>query len=654
MRLSIRLLMVTGFLLVPVIFVAAVTYLVQNTISLAGGVQDAAETMQTNSRLSAEVSAVMLRQYFLSQHYHLHQRQEDKEEFIELSFAVYEKFHQLEESSTGVRELQEINELKTEHFRFENLAMRLFAARDLGREEEALGTLVELNSRVESIGESLRALNEVGISRSADIASDLQGSLVGYGLVSGGIIFGAAVISVLFLFAVRRTVLTPTRELIRATERVTEGRFDTAVELKVRNELGTLARSFNLMVARLRVNRSEISEKAAALERLNSEITALNATLEQKVEERTRALAESKSFLQRIIYGSPVSIAIFDREGVCSDCNEAFLRLVGAGDKDAVVGGARLSSSPSLSDEALGIAFRGALAGESRRTNPVRHEPPGGVRWFVHNFFPTFDLEGSLHGVILFSEDVTEQKLARDRVQAKNKELESFVYTVSHDLKSPLFSVSGMVQILESEMGDAPNPALRKLMGRIVANLGHMEQMINDLLELSRVGIAGADFEPLDLGSLVRTIVLEERARCGSEGVEVEVEELPELVADERQIEQLFGNLIGNAFKYRDQSRPLVVKIFWVDEGDSYHFTVADNGVGLDPAIRDQIFDVFFRVASADVEGTGVGLAIAKKVVENHGGRMWVASEPVKGAAFHFTLLKSPDRGGEPGAAEAE
>ncbi len=653
MRLSIRLLMVTGFFLVLVIFVAAGTYIVQHTISLAGGVQDAAETMQISSRLSTEISALMFRQYFLSQHYHFHQRQEDKEEFVELSFAVYEKFYQLEESSAGVQELQEINELKAEHFQFENLSMRLFAARDLGREEEALETLVELNSRVESMAESLRSLDEVGISRSSDVTSELQDSLISFGLVSCGIIFGVAVISVLFLFTVQRTVLTPTRELIRATERVTEGHFDTVVELKVHNELGTLARSFNLMVARLRVNRSEITEKTAALERLNREITTLNMTLEQKVEERTKALAESERFLQRIIYGSPVSIAIFDREGVCSDCNEAFLRLVGASDKDAVVGSTRLSSSSSLSDEALEIAFRGALAGESRRTDPVRHAPPGGEHWFVHNFFPTFDLEGKLHGIILFSEDVTEQKLARDRVLAKNKELESFVYTVSHDLKSPLFSVSGMVQILEREVGDAPNPTLRKLIGRIVANLGHMEQMINDLLELSRVGIAGAEFAPLDLGLLVRTVVLEERARCGPEGAEVEIEEMPELVADERQIEQLFSNLIGNAFKYRDQSRPLAVKISCIDDDDGYHFSVEDNGVGLDPAIRDQIFDVFFRIAPADVEGTGVGLAIAKKVVENHGGRIWVDSEPGKGAAFHFTLLKSPDRGGDPEAAEA-
>lgn len=360
------------------------------------------------------------------------------------------------------------------------------------------------------------------------------------------------------------------------------------------------------------------------------------------VKERTAALEESENHLQKIFYGSPIGIAIFDTEGICLDCNESFLRLVGKKDRKQGGGNVSVGNNPALSDEMFILPFKRALDGENVKTDPIMHKSESETHWLVHSFVANISLHGEVNSIICFSEDVTDQITAHDFVQAKNKELESFVYTVSHDLKSPIFSISGLVEILEADLGSSASESVRFLLDRIQKNLKNMERMISDLQELSKVGISKAKFGVVDPSIIVQTVVLEERVRCEVEGSEVSTSDFPEIYADESQITQLFRNLISNAFKYRHKDRILRIDISYRERQDCHYFIVKDNGIGIQPGIRKNVFDPFYRIAPDEIEGTGVGLAIVKKIVENHSGRIWVESEPGKSTEFHFTLSKKP------------
>jgi PAS domain S-box-containing protein len=640
LKLPIKVTLLTGSFLLLVVLCAILAFTFQRVVTLSNEAKTAIREVQETSTLASKISSILLRQFNLCYGYYLLSSPDAGRRFVKLSFMLSENYLQLEMTSRSLHDLQKVHELKRGHYNFENIAMQLFVAKDSGRQEEAAQALSEMDRQLDSLATGLSALGDLSVVRSTEILEELQSSLLDYAWVMGVIVVLTMLGVVGNVILIRHTVLKPTRRLIEGTERVASGDLDFEPSLKIKNELGDLARSFDVMLERLRGNRDEILHKTEALEALNKEIVALNESLEHKVEERTKALKESEIYLERIIYGAPVGIAIFDKRGICRDCNDAFLRLIGTRDRDSVIGSAQVGKTPALSDRELVIAFRGALKGENRRTDSIGHEVGNNHRWYVHNLSPTIDSEGEVINIILFSEDVTEQKLSRDALHAKNKELESFVYTVSHDLKSPLFSVSGLVRMLESELGKSKTAAHQQYMGRIVSNLNNMEQMINDLLELSRLGAPVADFQKIKLNELVRAAWLGEKVRYEEKDAEVEVAVMPEIYADERRISQLFSNILSNAFKYKHPARKLRINIGYVDEPDYHHFIIEDNGIGIDQKISGKIFDVFFRGNADNVDGTGVGLSIAKKIVENHGGRIWAESEPGVGSKFHFTLAK--------------
>jgi PAS domain S-box-containing protein len=641
MKSYLRIALVTSVTILLLVLATLFAFTVQQTWTLSNRLRTSLASMETTGRLCAEITSNLLRQYSLAKHYFEFGAPNDKQEFLELSFKIYRKYYALEKSSVETQELQQISGVKGEQFHFENLAMRVFVAAETGHQDEAADLMLQLDTQANFLGERLKVLNDIAGRRILEAGVSLDRALGDFSLAIGAILFSTIIGTILFLLLARRNVLKPTSELIRGTREVAAGNLDLVIDVKVRNELGMLAESFNEMVRRLNASREETRLKAEELERLNREITALNETLEQNVEERTAALRESEAFLQQLIYKSPVGIAIFDHKGICTDCNEAFLRLLGEEERNSVLGASFLGKSGKLTGRDMYIAFSGALRGEGRRTEPIHHEVYGKTRWYVHNFFPISGTSGEPDKVILFSDDVTEEKLARDRIHAKNIELEGFVYTVSHDLKSPLFSLIGLLRLLESKYQGSRDEDLSLLMGRIVGNLNKMEQMITDLLELSRVGIRKADFRELDFNQIVSGILLEEKVRSGGEGVEFDVARLPKMTADEAQITSLFQNLINNAFKYRDPDRTLKVGIGCEEHDGFILFTVEDNGIGIDDDLTGKIFDVFFSTAGGGIEGSGVGLAIAKKIVEVHGGRIWVESKKGRGSSFRFTIARN-------------
>jgi PAS domain S-box-containing protein len=219
-----------------------------------------------------------------------------------------------------------------------------------------------------------------------------------------------------------------------------------------------------------------------------------------------------------------------------------------------------------------------------------------------------------------------------------NEELERFAYIASHDLQEPLRMVASYTQLLARRYRGKLDADADEFIGYAVSGANRMQQLIRDLLEYSRVGTRGAAFEPVDCDDLLATVIDDLGAAIAESGATIAVGDLPTVSADRSQLRQIFQNLIENALKYRSAAPP-VVRIDARRERDDWHVVVRDNGIGIGPEYAERIFVIFQRLhTQAEYPGTGIGLAICKKIVERHGGRIWVESVVGEGATFHFTL----------------
>lgn len=217
-----------------------------------------------------------------------------------------------------------------------------------------------------------------------------------------------------------------------------------------------------------------------------------------------------------------------------------------------------------------------------------------------------------------------------------NAELEQFAYVASHDLQEPLRMITSFTQLLESRNRDKLDKDAGEFIEFIVDGTTRMQTMIENLLAYSRVGSRGKSFEPTDCEAVLKEALSNLKVAIEKNDAEITSDTLPVVMADSMQMVQLLQNLIGNAIKYRKEEQPRV-HISALQENDEWIFSIKDNGTGIAPEYFEQIFVIFQRLHSGQ-KGTGIGLAICKKIVERHGGRIWVESEVGKGSTFYFTI----------------
>ncbi len=223
-------------------------------------------------------------------------------------------------------------------------------------------------------------------------------------------------------------------------------------------------------------------------------------------------------------------------------------------------------------------------------------------------------------------------------LERSNAELEQFAYVASHDLKEPLRMVRSYVELLAQRYQDRLDSDANEFIQFAVDGARRMEELISDLLMYSRVGMRGQGFRPTSCGAVLDDVLRNLAASIKESGAEVTHDPLPTVMADPTQLLQLFQNLIGNAIKFR-RDEPPRVHVAVEPDGGLYRFSVRDNGVGIEPQSAARIFMIFQRLHARDAyPGTGIGLAICKRIVERHGGRIWVESTPDEGSTFLFTL----------------
>ncbi len=240
-------------------------------------------------------------------------------------------------------------------------------------------------------------------------------------------------------------------------------------------------------------------------------------------------------------------------------------------------------------------------------------------------------------------EELVEQRTAElkkmaDELTRSNKDLKEFAYVVSHDLKEPLQVIKGFLMLFKKRYKDKLDEKANEIIRFTVDGAKRMQELIKDLLEYSQVGTKGKEFKPADCSLILNKAISNLKVSIEESGAVVTHDTLPTVTADAIQLSSMFQNLIGNAIKFHGSEAPMV-HISTERKGDEWLFSVRDNGIGIDPKFADRIFAVFQRLHSSDeYPGTGIGLAICKKIVEHHGGRIWVESEPGKGATFYFTI----------------
>jgi PAS domain S-box-containing protein len=224
-----------------------------------------------------------------------------------------------------------------------------------------------------------------------------------------------------------------------------------------------------------------------------------------------------------------------------------------------------------------------------------------------------------------------------------NEELQQFAYVASHDLQEPLRMISSYTQLLGRRYGDRLDGDAKEFMAFIVDGAARMKQLIEDLLAYSRVGTRGREFQSVDSGAALAKALANLRGAQEASGARITHDAMPRVHADGAQLTQLFQNLIGNAMKFHGPEAPHI-HVGAQTHDQVWVFTVKDNGIGLDPQYADRIFMMFQRLHNKEeYAGTGIGLAICKKIVERHGGRIWVESQPGAGATFGFTLARNPE-----------
>jgi len=229
------------------------------------------------------------------------------------------------------------------------------------------------------------------------------------------------------------------------------------------------------------------------------------------------------------------------------------------------------------------------------------------------------------------------RKIAADLARS-NQELERFAYVASHDLQEPLRMVSNFVQLLARRYQGRLDADADDFIRFVVDGVKRMKNLIDGLLEYSRAGREGEQLVPTDCGEALNQALENLRVTIQESNASITRDPLPTVLSESVQLTELFQNLIGNAMKFHNHQCPRV-HIGVQCHGGEWIFSVRDNGIGIDPKYTERIFDVFQRLHSAHkYPGTGIGLAICKKIVQRHGGRIWVESQPGQGATFYFTI----------------
>ena len=430
----------------------------------------------------------------------------------------------------------------------------------------------------------------------------------------------------------------------------------------------------------------------AERKRAEEEVRRLNEELENRVVERTtelgtanseliveiqerkkaeEALNSARDQLLAIIEFLPDATFVIDQKNKVIAWNQAMEEMTGISEQDMLGKGDYAYSVPFYGEprpilidlidkpnETIDSKYR-QLVRTEKAINAESYAPSlfsgkGAYVWGTASLL--YDSEGQLVGAIESIRDITERKLAEEAIrkardelelrvnertaelQSKNSEMERFVYTVSHDLRSPLVTIQGFNGFLKGDIEKGDNEKVKVDLRLIEQAVTKMDKLLNETLQLSRIGRVANPPEDVSFEEIVQEALLQTSQRIKSVGMDVLVaNNLPVVHVDRMRIVEAMVNLIENSIKYRDEQQHPRMDIGYRTEAEETVFFVRDSGMGIDPSQHEKVFELFYKVNKKS-EGTGAGLAIVKRIIEVHGGRIWIESELGKGTTVCFTL----------------
>jgi PAS domain S-box-containing protein len=356
------------------------------------------------------------------------------------------------------------------------------------------------------------------------------------------------------------------------------------------------------------------------------------------------ALLESEFKYKQIVELAEEGIWVIDSNSLTTYVNHAMARMLGYTELEMF--------GRSLFDFMEEPEKQQALDNVERRKQGIAetHEfkfktKDGKDIWTYLSTSPVFDDLGNMLSCCALVYNITDRKAAEQQMlqltedlKRSNEELEQFAYVASHDLQEPLRAVTSYTQLLAQRYQENLDERADKYINYIVDGATRMQQLINDLLVYSRLGTRGKEFEQAQCKAVVEQTMCNLQIAIAETKAVITYEEMPAVMADESQLVQLFQNLLANGIKFCRQDIPLI-HIAASRQESEWLFSVSDNGIGIDPEYADRIFIIFQRLHSRrEYSGTGIGLAMCKRIVERHGGRIWVESQEGKGATFYFTI----------------
>ncbi len=399
-----------------------------------------------------------------------------------------------------------------------------------------------------------------------------------------------------------------------------------------------------LLITPIRTPDGGIDVATLAMDATRSQVARLMPIAKSVIEERTR--------LRNVVDALPVGIEILDLPSGRIERNEPLARIWGAPDQDSL---------PSGIDDFFAWSTKtGELVGgdewplmRTLKTGRTISETleiakfDGSKGYVIMTTTPIPDNDGGLSGAITTSVDITEVQELRTKalrqaseLSRSNDELRHFAHVASHDLRQPLRAISGFLELLQMEYGDSIDEHGRHYVEKAIGGAVRLQEILDDLMTLYKIGIAVNKVEQVDLTVPLKEAIGQLEGAISEAGAVIVTGRMPTVMADKGQMLLMLQNLLENAIKFRGEKNPKI-EVACKQEEREWVISVKDNGVGFDPKHATRIFDAFERLhAGSGYSGTGIGLAICKKIAENHAGRIWFQSAPGKGSTFFVALPK--------------
>ncbi len=398
------------------------------------------------------------------------------------------------------------------------------------------------------------------------------------------------------------------------------------------------------------------------LAKRNLLLNEYNQKLSVEIQERKNvelALQEKSDFTNQLMNSMPQNICWINDEKQFMGANTAFIDLFGI-DNEAELN--TLSIDQFTSPVLLKRDYfdRGIINQVFESKQPVlgninkyttENQEEKESYWFKQDYIPIKNKNAKIIGAIISSTDITRLRKVEEQLRTynnqliqSNKELEQFAYIASHDLRSPLTTLISFTKILKKKLEHKLDTTETELMGFISDGASNMQELVNAILEFSRINNQETKHKPLSPSRVLNSLKLEMNADINSSNATILLGEMPDTILGDRiKIKQVLQNLIANGIKFTKKGVAPIIEVNCITHQDYWQFEVKDNGIGINKEFNDKIFMLFQRLhTAAQYEGTGIGLSLCKKIVKQHGGEIWVESKEGEGSTFYFTVKKNP------------